>query len=102
MSLSFASNATRVLSVVGTRPEAVKLAPVVRALERTAGFESILCLSGQHADMVSPILELFGLIPQVDLQIMRSSQGLNHILGTVLSRMEGVLSKFNPDLVLVQ
>ncbi len=94
--------ATRVLSVVGTRPEAIKLAPVVRTLEQTLGFESILCLTGQHADMVDPILELFGLVPQLDLQIMRSSQRLNHILGTVVTRMDAVLAEFSPDIVLVQ
>jgi UDP-N-acetylglucosamine 2-epimerase (non-hydrolysing) len=97
-----ARDTIRVMSVVGTRPEAVKLAPIVLEIEQTTGFESILCLTGQHADMVGSILELFGLVPQVDLQIMRSSQSLNHIVRAVLTGMEQVLAEFNPDAVLVQ
>lgn len=91
----------RVLSVFGTRPEAIKMAPVVRALEAAEGIESRLLLSGQHADMVAPVVELFGLRVDGDLQIMRRAQGLTHITTAVLQGMETALAEMRPDFVLV-
>lgn len=91
----------RVLSVFGTRPEAIKMAPVVRRLATAPGVESLVCLSGQHADMVAPVMDLFGLSADRDLAIMRAGQGLTHITCAVLSGLEDVLADLRPDWVLV-
>lgn len=91
----------RVLTVFGTRPEAIKMAPVVRALEAAPGVESLLCLSGQHADMVAPVVDLFGLRVDRDLKVMRAAQGLTHITSAVLIGMETALAEMKPDYVLV-
>lgn len=91
----------RILTVVGTRPEAIKMAPVVRALEAADGIESLLCLTGQHDQMLHQVVELFGLRPVHDLKIMRAAQGLTHITCAVLQGMEAVLRELRPDRVLV-
>ncbi len=91
----------RVLSVFGTRPEAIKMAPVVRALAAAPGLESRVCVTAQHRDMLDQVLELFDIRPDYDLDIMRDDQDLTHITGAVLSGMEGVLDDSKPCRVLV-
>ena len=91
----------RVLSVFGTRPEAIKMAPVVRALAAAPGLESRVCVTAQHRDMLDQVLELFDIRPDYDLDIMRDDQDLTHITGAVLSGMEGVLDDSEPGRVLV-
>ncbi len=93
--------AVRALVVVGTRPEAIKLAPVVRALE-ARGAEVRLCLTSQHGDLLRPVLDLFALAPSYDLQVMREAQSLTHVTAAVLQGMERVLADFAPDWVVVQ
>ena len=91
----------RILSVFGTRPEAIKMAPVVKALDRTSGLDSRVCVSAQHRGMLDQVLELFAIRPDYDLNIMKENQDLAHITETVLSGMDGVLGDFEPQRVLV-
>lgn len=93
----------KVLTVIGTRPEAIKLAPVIRELERRADrFTSTVCLTGQHGDMVRPILDLYMIEPERDLDLMRRSQTLTDVTVGVLAQLEPVLEEVRPDWVLVQ
>lgn len=92
----------RVLSVFGTRPEAIKMAPVVRALDSHAGVHSGVCVTAQHREMLDQVLSLFGIIPDYDLGVMQPSQDLFEVTARVLLGMRDVLRKERPDLVLVQ
>lgn len=93
----------RVLLVMGTRPEAIKLAPVLRALRaRPADFLPIVCSTGQHREMLDQVFELFGITPDVDLRVMTHNQGLAGLTAQVLTGIDGVLEREKPDLVLVQ
>ena len=91
----------RVLSVFGTRPEAVKMCPLVRALECTEGIESLVCLTSQHREMLRSVTELFGVEADYDLDLMRERQSLSDIFCGVLRGMETVLEAARPALVLV-
>ena len=92
----------RVLSVFGTRPEAIKMAPVVGELARfPADFDSRVCVTGQHRDMLDQVLALFGIRPDFDLDIMRPGQSLTDTTCGVLRGLETVFARFMPDLVLV-
>ncbi|MCH7487269.1 MAG: UDP-N-acetylglucosamine 2-epimerase (non-hydrolyzing) [Proteobacteria bacterium] len=91
----------RILSVFGTRPEAIKMAPVVKALDRASGLDSRVCVSAQHRRLLDQVLDLFGIRPDYDLNIMKEDQDLAHITETVLSGMNGVLDDFEPQRVLV-
>lgn len=91
----------RVLSVFGTRPEAIKMAPVVRALQRSADIESRLCVTGQHREMLDAVLDLFDLRPDHDLDLMRPGQDLFDVTGGVLLGLREVLRSEHPDLLLV-
>ena len=91
----------RILSVFGTRPEAIKMAPVVKALDRASGLDSRVCVSAQHRRLLDQVLDLFGIRPDYDLNIMKEDQDLAHITETVLSGMNGVPDDFQPQRVLV-
>ncbi|WP_130833129.1 non-hydrolyzing UDP-N-acetylglucosamine 2-epimerase [[Erwinia] mediterraneensis] len=91
----------KVLTVFGTRPEAIKMAPLVKALAQDADFESRLCVTAQHREMLDQVLQLFHLQPDYDLNIMRPEQGLTEITCRILQGLKTVLSDFNPDMVLV-
>jgi UDP-N-acetylglucosamine 2-epimerase (non-hydrolysing) len=91
----------KVLSVFGTRPEAIKMAPVVKALAIDPRFDAKVCVTGQHAEMLEQVNSLFGIVPDTDLKIMKSGQGLTHITTAVLEGMEAVLAEMRPDYVLV-
>ena len=91
----------RVMSVFGTRPEAVKMAPLVKALERHLEIESIVCVTAQHREMLDQVLELFDITPDYDLDIMKDRQTLTGITTRVLEGMEKVLDDAQPDIVLV-
>jgi len=91
----------RVLSVFGTRPEAIKMAPVVKALAGAPGIDSGVCVTAQHRAMLDQVLDLFGIDPEFDLDIMRDNQDLAHITSAVLDGMIGVLDDFQPDRILV-
>ena len=93
----------RVLTVIGTRPEGIKLAPVVRALGRRAShIESRVAVTGQHSEMLDAVMDRFGLARDYDLQIMRDGQSLPDVATACLAGLGEVISQFRPDLVLVQ
>ncbi len=92
----------RVLSVFGTRPEAIKMAPLVLALEKAEGFESRVCVTAQHRQMLDQVLDLFGIKPDYDLDIMLQGQDLFDVTARSLLGLRDVLRKDKPDLVLVQ
>lgn len=91
----------RVLSVFGTRPEAIKMAPVVRQLRETPGIDSRVCVTAQHREMLDQVLDAFEIQPDVDLNLMRGGQGLYDLTARVITGMEPVLKELAPDLVLV-
>jgi UDP-N-acetylglucosamine 2-epimerase len=93
----------RVLVVVGTRPEAIKLAPVVRRLRReTALFEALLCSTAQHREMLDQALDAFGLAPDVDLDLMRPGQSPSEIAGRAFAALDPLLARVRPDWLVVQ
>ena len=92
----------RVLSVFGTRPEAVKMAPVVRRLTQTPGIASRVCVTAQHRQMLDQVLHLFEIKPDYDLDLMREDQGLAELSAAIFTHLDPVLVDFKPDWVLVQ
>jgi UDP-N-acetylglucosamine 2-epimerase len=92
----------RALVVFGTRPEAIKLAPVVSELRRREGIEVIVCVSAQHREMLDQVLEIFGLVPDEDLDLMRSDQRPEDVASAVLKGVAAVIGRLAPDIVLVQ
>ncbi|MBN3263604.1 non-hydrolyzing UDP-N-acetylglucosamine 2-epimerase [Pectobacterium brasiliense] len=91
----------KVLTVFGTRPEAIKMAPLVHALAQDGAFESRICVTAQHREMLDQVLRLFDITPDYDLNIMRPGQGLSEISCRILSGLEPVMAEFKPDVVLV-
>ena len=91
----------RVMTVFGTRPDTIKMAPVVHALHAHPGIESIVCVTAQHRKMLDDLLDLFGIAPHFDLDIMTADQTLTQITTRVLIGMESVLREAAPDVVLV-
>lgn len=91
----------KVMSVFGTRPEAIKMAPLVKELEKTPEIESIVCVTAQHREMLDQVLEIFDLHPQYDLNIMQARQTLAGITTRALTGLEEVMGKEKPDIVLV-
>jgi len=92
----------KILSIFGTRPEAIKMAPVVTELKRHPEyFDSRVCVTGQHRQMLDQVLSLFDISPEYDLNIMRPGQSLTEITCNVLKGLEPVLMDFRPDIVLV-
>lgn len=92
----------KILSVIGTRPEAIKMAPVVRALEARGLSEHRVALTGQHAEMVDQVFSAFGVRPDYDLQLMTSGQSLHDVGRACLEGLPGVLADFRPDATVVQ
>ena len=92
----------RILSIFGTRPEAVKMAPVVQVLSRTPGIESKVVVTAQHRQMLDQVLGLFGIIPDLDLNLMRANQSLAELTAAIFKHLDPVLSQLHPDWVLVQ
>lgn len=95
------SEKIRVLFVFGTRPEAVKMAPLYRTLQKDARFEPLLCVTAQHRQMLDTVLEIFHVHPDFDLDIMKTSQTLSYITTSVLTGVEKVLQDCKPDIMLV-
>lgn len=91
----------KVLSVFGTRPEAIKMAPLVRALDSAEGIDSKVCVTAQHREMLDQVLELFEIQPEFDLDIMKSGQSLNDVTSRILLGLKPILESFKPDVVLV-
>jgi UDP-N-acetylglucosamine 2-epimerase (non-hydrolysing) len=91
----------KLLAVIGTRPEAIKMAPVLIALGREPEVELRLCVTAQHRQMLDTVLSLFGLVPDLDLDLMEEEQGLNALAGRCFSALDAVLADDPPDRVLV-
>ena len=91
----------KVLSIFGTRPEAIKMAPVVKALEANPGIHSIVCVTAQHREMLDRVLALFEITPDYDLDIMKDNQSLTQASSRMLMALEPILKECKPDLVLV-
>jgi UDP-N-acetylglucosamine 2-epimerase (non-hydrolysing) len=91
----------KILSVFGTRPEAIKMAPLVRKLARAKGVDARVCVTGQHRAMLDSVLDLFEIHPHYDLNVMGANQGLAHITTTVLEGVAKVIGEFQPDHLLV-
>lgn len=94
-------NKIKVMSVFGTRPEAIKMCPLVKVLERNERIESIVCLTGQHREMLQQVIDIFNIKVKYNLDIMRPKQTLTTITTDILEKMESVLVKEKPDIVLV-
>lgn len=92
----------RVLSIFGTRPEAVKMAPVVRALAGRPEIEARVCVTAQHRQMLDQVLKLFEIVPDVDLNLMRPNQSLAQISADIMTGLDPILAEMRPDWVLVQ
>jgi UDP-N-acetylglucosamine 2-epimerase (non-hydrolysing) len=90
----------KILSVFGTRPEAVKMAPIVRLLGETPGIESRVCVTAQHRQMLDQVLELFQIQPDYDLDLMRENQSMAQISAGIFMHLDPILGEFNPDWVL--
>ena len=91
----------KVMSIFGTRPEAIKMAPLVKELEKREEIESIVCVTAQHREMLDQVLETFDIKPDYDLNIMKQGQTLSDITSRVLYGLEDIIKKENPDIVLV-
>lgn len=91
----------KILTVFGTRPEAIKMAPLALQLAEDARFEASVCVTAQHREMLDQVLALFELEPQYDLDLMRPGQDLTDVTTSILQGMKSVLDDFQPDMVLV-
>src|SRR5450759_4498209 len=92
----------RILIVFGTRPEAIKMAPVVKEFQKHPNrFETIVCVTAQHREMLDQVLRIFEIVPDFDLNIMQAGQDLTDVTTRVLTGMRDVFKRTNPDLVLV-
>ncbi|HPS41633.1 MAG TPA: UDP-N-acetylglucosamine 2-epimerase (non-hydrolyzing) [Anaerolineaceae bacterium] len=92
----------RVLSIFGTRPEAVKMAPVVKALQAAEGIDSRICVTGQHREMLDQVLKLFHIHPNHDLDLMRPDQSLSSLTAHIFTALDPVLQQEHPDWILIQ
>ncbi|EGR0072338.1 UDP-N-acetylglucosamine 2-epimerase (non-hydrolyzing) [Vibrio vulnificus] len=91
----------KVLTVFGTRPEAIKMAPLVHGLAADERFEAKVCVTAQHREMLDQVLELFEITPDYDLNLMKAGQSLNDVTARILLELKPVLQEFKPDVVLV-
>ena len=93
--------AIKVLSIFGTRPEAIKMAPLVKALSHSNKIEAKVCVTAQHREMLDQVLDLFDIVPDYDLNIMKPGQSLYDVTTNILLGLKPILEEFKPDLVLV-
>ncbi|WP_243975781.1 non-hydrolyzing UDP-N-acetylglucosamine 2-epimerase [Vibrio natriegens] len=91
----------KILTVFGTRPEAIKMAPLVHALAADDRFEAKCCVTAQHREMLDQVLELFEITPDYDLNLMKAGQTLNDVTARIVQELKPVLQEFQPDVVLV-
>jgi UDP-N-acetylglucosamine 2-epimerase (non-hydrolysing) len=92
----------KIITVFGTRPEAIKMAPVIKALAKVPAFEIKVCVTGQHRAMLDQVLSLYNIIPDYDLNIMSSNQTLSSITQLIIQGMENVFNQYHADWVIVQ
>ena len=91
----------KIMLIFGTRPEAIKMCPVVKELKTRSNFKTIVCVTGQHREMLDQVLETFEIEPNYDLSIMQKNQTLFDITTNILNKIKNVLEKEKPDIVLV-
>lgn len=91
----------KVMVVFGTRPEAIKMCPLVNELKSRKEIQTLVCVTGQHREMLDQVLAAFGVVPEYDLSIMKAEQTLFDVTSRILDKMKDVLEKEQPDLVLV-
>lgn len=91
----------KIMPIFGTRPEAIKMAPLIKELENDSEIETVVCVTAQHRDMLDQVLRLFNISPKYDLNIMKNRQTLSGITSSVLKGLDDVLDKAKPDLILV-
>ncbi len=91
----------KIMLVFGTRPEAIKMCPLVNELKKRKTLQTVVCVTGQHREMLEQVLHTFGVIPDYDLSIMKDSQTLFDVAVNILEKMKGVLEEVRPDIVLV-
>ena len=94
-------NKIKIISVFGTRPDAVKMAPLINKLNNNKHIESIICSTGQHKEMLDQVIKIFDIVPDYDLKIMKANQSLEYITSSIMSKLGQVIDKENPDLILV-
>ena len=92
----------RILSILGTRPEAIKMAPIITALNAAPDIDSQVCITAQHREMLDQVLSLFAITPDFDLNLMRSSQSLADLTARIFTHLDPVLAQWKPDWVLIQ
>ena len=92
----------RIMTIYGTRPEAIKVAPIIKEIERAEGLENIVVVTGQHREMLDQVNDMFDIRPDHDLNIMARGQGLNQIAARVIAGVDEVLAAEEPDAVIVQ
>lgn len=100
-----ASSSLKVMTVFGTRPEGIKMAPIIRELERRSvdgSIRQVVCSTGQHREMLDQVLSLFGIVPDYDLDVMKGNQSPTQVAAAVISKLEPILQAEKPDWVLVQ
>ncbi|CAH2809026.1 MAG: UDP-N-acetylglucosamine 2-epimerase (EC, partial [uncultured Paraburkholderia sp.] len=90
---------TKVLSIFGTRPEAIKMAPLIKQMEADAGIDSVVCVTGQHQQMLDQVLELFAIEPDHNLAVTTANQTLNGLASRLIASLDEVLASVQPDLV---
>jgi len=89
------------LIIFGTRPEAIKMAPLIKELNNTPGFETRVCVTAQHREMLDQVLEFFGIKPDYDLNLMKTDQNLYSLTADIISGLKPVFEDFKPDFVYV-
>src|SRR4051812_21902916 len=92
---------TNIVVAFGTRPEAIKMAPVILALRQSTRFNTIVCVTAQHRELLDSVLRLFKIVPDFDLNVMRPDQSLDEVSAGVIVGMGRVLDKLSPSVVLV-
>ncbi|ATG53759.1 UDP-N-acetylglucosamine 2-epimerase (non-hydrolyzing) [Brachybacterium ginsengisoli] len=92
----------RIMTIYGTRPEAIKVAPIIKAIEAEDGLDSITVVTGQHREMLDQVNTMFGIVPDHDMNIMSAGQSLNTIVAKVISGVDEILEQETPDAVIVQ
>lgn len=92
----------RIMTIYGTRPEAIKVAPIIKAIEAADGLESVTVVTGQHREMLDQVNTMFEIVPDHDMNIMSADQSLNRIVAKVIAGVDEILAKEKPDAVIVQ